>query len=228
MTQTNGREATALYRFWDITDVLLYVGITRDPPARFGQHGKDKSWWRDVARIDLEWHPSRNAAEVAEKAAIEDEKPLYNIVHSLTPNRFLGRIEWKCIHCGRVVDDGTGYLWIDYADINAAEAAEHAWSQKRDAMRADGAADGRAFLGLKASDLPMLPTAQWRVHHERCDPDPDCASVYGIDIDRIRTLADLVSWTAHLSEKSWYQLTSWPQVLRKAIREDDGFVRRVG
>lgn len=71
---------TALYRFYDASDVLLYIGITGDVETRWNNHAR-KRWWPEVARKAVEWHEERDAAEVCEKAAIKAEKPLYNIAH---------------------------------------------------------------------------------------------------------------------------------------------------
>jgi transcriptional regulator with XRE-family HTH domain len=74
-------ERTALYRFYDIDDQLLYVGITDNIPARWEGHARNKRWWSDVVRKVVEWHDDREAAALAEIAAIVAERPLYNVVH---------------------------------------------------------------------------------------------------------------------------------------------------
>ncbi len=77
-----GSRPHALYRFYDRSDVLLYVGITVDLPTRLGNHQTDKPWWLDVARITGELLPSRREVFAAEQKAIRDEKPLYNVQHN--------------------------------------------------------------------------------------------------------------------------------------------------
>ena len=72
----------ALYRFFDEGDELLYVGITNNPSARFKQHGADKDWWHEVVTIRMQRYPSRAAVLIAEKRAIIEEKPRYNVVHA--------------------------------------------------------------------------------------------------------------------------------------------------
>jgi predicted GIY-YIG superfamily endonuclease len=69
---------TALYRFYAADGTLLYVGITDTLKRRVSQHAVDKKWWPDVARKTVEWHPSREAAVIAELAAIKAEKPRHN------------------------------------------------------------------------------------------------------------------------------------------------------
>jgi len=73
-----------LYRFYDRSDHLLYVGITNNPAARFKQHEHGKDWWDQVASITLEQHASRQALMDAERAAIIAERPTHNVVHSAT------------------------------------------------------------------------------------------------------------------------------------------------
>lgn len=68
-----------LYRFYAADGSLLYIGITRDPARRFAKHSHEKPWWETVARIDMEQHPTRGALQVAERLAINAEKPLHNI-----------------------------------------------------------------------------------------------------------------------------------------------------
>ncbi|MFI7073604.1 GIY-YIG nuclease family protein [Micromonospora sediminicola] len=72
----------ALYRFFDRTDALLYVGITMNLPARLKQHRKDKHWWLQVTNIVIEPFETREAALAAEKKAIRDESPVYNDQHN--------------------------------------------------------------------------------------------------------------------------------------------------
>lgn len=71
-------ERTALYRLYDADDRLLYVGITTSPKHRWGAHARDKTWWGEVARKDVEWFERRKSAERIEKIEIEEERPIYN------------------------------------------------------------------------------------------------------------------------------------------------------
>jgi predicted GIY-YIG superfamily endonuclease len=82
----NGRPH-ALYRFYDDTRTLLYVGITHDPGSRWPKHMRDKPWWAQVTHIDLESFPDRPSVLAAEESAIHDERPLYNVVHNSPDDR---------------------------------------------------------------------------------------------------------------------------------------------
>lgn len=81
--------AHALYRFYDESGVLLYVGITANIGSRFKQHSAEKPWWTEVDRITLEHHPDRPTVLEAERRAIQAEAPRHNIAHNrgrvLTP-----------------------------------------------------------------------------------------------------------------------------------------------
>lgn len=73
---------TALYRFFDAPGLLLYVGITNQLAKRFQQHSSSARWWSAAASHSVEWLPSRTAAGRAERAAIRNEKPLHNVLHT--------------------------------------------------------------------------------------------------------------------------------------------------
>jgi predicted GIY-YIG superfamily endonuclease len=77
----NDREHV-LYRFWNVEDVLLYVGITVDSPSRIASHMRDKAWWGEVDGIKFTKYPNRQAALEAEAEMIRTLKPLYNVQHN--------------------------------------------------------------------------------------------------------------------------------------------------
>lgn len=72
----------ALYRFFNATGDLLYVGITMNPASRWKSHRDEKPWWLEVTSITVEHHPDRASAEEAERQAIRSERPWYNLVHN--------------------------------------------------------------------------------------------------------------------------------------------------
>lgn len=74
---------TDLYRLYDAEGTLLYIGISKSAMARMKQHAKEKEWWLEVRRIEIE-HVlgGRCDAELAERRAIESERPKYNITYN--------------------------------------------------------------------------------------------------------------------------------------------------
>lgn len=67
-----------VYRAY-IGEVLAYVGVTTNPTSRFTKHRSQKAWWRTVTEITLTEYDDRTDAFEAEKRAIADEDPQYNI-----------------------------------------------------------------------------------------------------------------------------------------------------
>lgn len=83
---TDGTEReTALYRWWDEDDALLYVGISDHLGSRTHGHAMGSSWMEFAVRSAVERYPSRRAALDAEEAAIKAEQPLFNDVHNRGP-----------------------------------------------------------------------------------------------------------------------------------------------
>ncbi|MFE4915837.1 GIY-YIG nuclease family protein [Streptomyces sp. NPDC056652] len=78
MSHRPNNEPTALYRLYDDSDVLLYLGISFSPEARWGQHRNEKHWAHQVVRTTVEWYPTRKAALAAEEKAAAAEKPLHD------------------------------------------------------------------------------------------------------------------------------------------------------
>ena len=72
-------QKTCLYRFFAADGRLLYVGISMNFRARLDKHRR-RTWWPEVADQSLEWFPDRESAQRAERRAIHDENPAYNLV----------------------------------------------------------------------------------------------------------------------------------------------------
>ena len=70
---------TTLYRYFDKDGRLIYVGITRDVWRREAEHSCSH-WFHLSVRKETEEYSSRYKAEQAELQAIQDKKPLYNVV----------------------------------------------------------------------------------------------------------------------------------------------------
>lgn len=75
---------TALYRFFDSDDRVLYVGITHRLKKRTAEHAKEYAgtWWPLVVSRSVEWHRTRTEAGRAERKAILAEQPPFNIQHT--------------------------------------------------------------------------------------------------------------------------------------------------
>jgi predicted GIY-YIG superfamily endonuclease len=81
---------TYVYRIFDESGKLIYVGCSHDPEARIYTH-RMKSWWApQISRIKLNVFPNRQVAIEAEAKAIRAENPRWNINH-----RSYGQSHWN-------------------------------------------------------------------------------------------------------------------------------------
>lgn len=91
--------AAQVYRAFDVSGRLLYVGCSVDADARLVQHSKQADWWVFVDRIEREDFSSRDDALAAEAGAIATEHPRWNMVGRSQdhPDGFaasVGRADW--------------------------------------------------------------------------------------------------------------------------------------
>lgn len=82
-------DETCLYRCYDDSGVLVYVGITRDPRRR---HQRDRfSPARGATSIDWEWVPTHAEARRRERALIVEHAPAWNEQHVPAQRRGVSR-----------------------------------------------------------------------------------------------------------------------------------------
>jgi hypothetical protein len=67
-----------LYRYWAVSGVLLYIGISVNAVARLAQH-RDQTWFPRIGTITVERFDTYEEAECAELRAICYEGPIHNI-----------------------------------------------------------------------------------------------------------------------------------------------------
>lgn len=116
-------------------------------------------------------------------------------------------IAWTCDSCGSPVADGAGYVHVSRHAIHRHEL-ESREAKERIEDR----------LIVSAADLLDFPCqVSWHVHHADCDPDPE-AFCYWFTVERARTHAALLDWTAHLMNKRWIDATNWSDFIRRALR----------
>jgi excinuclease UvrABC nuclease subunit len=76
---------TALYRHFDASGTLLYVGISLNAFQRLAQHRADSHWFSQITRVEIEWLDSRSLALEAEANAITRELPRFNVQRARLP-----------------------------------------------------------------------------------------------------------------------------------------------
>jgi len=72
----------ALYRWWDASGNLLYVGKSIRLLSRIEQHRRNSKFFDEAASMTIERFPDELTLGLAEVDAIRSEKPLYNILHN--------------------------------------------------------------------------------------------------------------------------------------------------
>lgn len=89
---------TALYRIYgEEPDDLLYVGISLSAIARLSQHKAEKPWAHLIRRVTVEHYETRQEAADAERKAIREEWPRFNVAHN-------DRTASEEYYWGRIVD----------------------------------------------------------------------------------------------------------------------------
>lgn len=78
-------QRTALYRFYDAHENLLYVGISNDPWRRWREHVYEKSWYPQVKHQSVTWYDTEDQARATETRAIRRERPRFNIAGAIRP-----------------------------------------------------------------------------------------------------------------------------------------------
>ena len=69
---------TALYRHFDDTGRLLYIGVSTSPLKRLQEHRGSSHWSAMIRWVQIEEFSTRQEALAAEWAAITKENPLFN------------------------------------------------------------------------------------------------------------------------------------------------------
>jgi hypothetical protein len=166
---------TALYRFYDDEDQLLYVGISEHFPRRARQHEDEKPWFDQVVRAAVEHWPTRSAAEEAERLAIEIEQPVFNVVWNVRPK--VVKLRWKCEQCKRWVADLCGALelvdatWGVRCQRCMTETAVY-WIPIEAVRRPDGLERWDSFVRSKRFDSDWCEFVA-RCGFTLCEPDED-------------------------------------------------------
>jgi predicted GIY-YIG superfamily endonuclease len=81
-------QEAAVYRIYDATNHLLYVGLTNDLTTRWYDHATRKGWWKTEAHhFEARWYASRAIARAEEVKAIRTERPKYNVSEASLPLR---------------------------------------------------------------------------------------------------------------------------------------------
>lgn len=181
-------EPTAVYRYFDANDVLLYVGISTDPDERWKAHRYGlarKTWPKEAIRRTDQWCSSRPEALQVEEEAIKSERPLYNGTHNHDDAAF-DPTSWPTAKRGRTTthvaalirDEITSRRWVKgqrlpsvRAMAEAVGASQNAISKASALLQREGLLvfeSGRGlFVADKARRKPTLPASEPTRTHRR-------------------------------------------------------------
>jgi len=156
-------ERATVYRLFAADNTLLYVGVAKCFGVRWEQHAKAQPWWPHVDHQTVHWFPDREDALLAEKVAIEAERPVYNIAGS----------PWR----GGIKDDGTGFYVIPKPPRQP-RVRTGSWGSPRHAFRFEPglwasflAAVARDPHGRNAAEI-VRDLVAWYAH-QRGAPKPE-------------------------------------------------------
>jgi len=130
---------------------------------------------------------------------------------------------WRCDRCAKPILDGHGFVsfrnpWTGgYPDFTDAEQRRY----NEEYLKADAALTAREGKSFTLAELERFPQYPHRVRmeavHRRCNPLPD-DPCYWVPVEKIRDLADVLDWVAHLLEKPWFAADEAKALIRKYQR----------
>jgi len=132
-------QPTALYRLYDDSGQLLYIGITRSPAWRWYKHASCSPWWPQVRRREIVWYDTRPEARAAEIEAIGAERPIHNkydkglaeIAAQLTELRVAAGLSGNAL--ARKMGIVQSRVWkIEHAQLMPSEDDIRAWARAAD------------------------------------------------------------------------------------------------
>lgn len=123
-------------------------------------------------------------------------------------------LTWNCDGCHAEVGDGAGWVTVDLAAVTRTRGAWQAFDNEQAAKYAAGLGTLHAIRASTLMDL--LGEVPWHVYHKTCDPAPE-NEAYFWDIERSRTVAELMEWWLHLAGKNWFAHTDWEGFIRQRV-----------
>lgn len=140
-----------VYRCFDASDRLLYVGFTLSPPRRLKQHQDKSVWFHLVSRTAIEEFDTRDAALAAERRAIYSENPICNIHCNASVDASLLSKLHDLRHAPRPSLHGLipDFLADAIQRIEASRARQAALKNSEKAVFAEAQAQGFTASGLR-------------------------------------------------------------------------------
>jgi biotin operon repressor len=172
-------DPTAVYRLYGADGTLLYIGVTRNIAIRFAHHEANKPWWPLVARKTMTWYGSRSDAEAAEDAAIDAERPLYNIKGAARETEPSARLGSWCDRSLTMKDAETFLAGSGKAAGSSPPVSRRPYGRKL--------AHGRKLLyKLVADEIAKWITEDAYPQGGRLPSEPELAAEFGASRESVR------------------------------------------
>lgn len=179
-----------LYRIYDASDQLLYVGISYSAIERLAKHKVTQHWFASVARVERQdlGDVTRTEAQSIEADVIRAERPLHNKIHNA---------------------GGEMTVKKDRAVRYSSPLEKHAYRWFCDWC-------GKACIGERAY-LLLDKDCNWHALHRGCDPIPQWWTLYWFSVDRIATKAEADDWHRHMAGKTFWKAaySGWVRLLER-------------
>jgi predicted GIY-YIG superfamily endonuclease len=75
-----GVDATVVYRAFDVSNTLLYVGVTCDITHRIYNHRTKSAWFGSADYVEFDVYPTKRKALDVEQDTIKTMSPLFNVI----------------------------------------------------------------------------------------------------------------------------------------------------
>lgn len=120
-----------------------------------------------------------------------------------------------CFTCLQDIAGNRGAIHVPYADIHTRADADREYKRQR--------TEEPSLVVDMAALFSLPPLAQWQVHCDTCNPHKGshgglCADCYWIGINRCRTWPQLITFTTHLADKTWFKATNWMSFIETIAR----------
>jgi hypothetical protein len=186
--------------------IAVSVAATDKQPPPF--RGRTVGCWLGCAYVGRRKSPSNlGGPEVSTAQAV------------VSAQKDLDTIEWLCHTCKKPVANGKGYVHVHDNACSEVRQARRAW--KKDLREKQKKSELGSWEAISLDDLMKLPDrVPWEVHHRKCDPNPGRPG-YWIGVERIRTYAQMLNWTAHLMSRNWLKDTNWRELISRKTSHID-------
>jgi hypothetical protein len=140
-------------------------------------------------------------------------------------------IVWVCSQCAEEIpvehigEDGysDGHypagLIMSVREMYRAQESEDGWNQFNKETDRLTREQGKSYVATNIAEMMLatknLQIGYWAAYCKKCIVDKE--DVYFIEISRIDTVMDFLSWTIHIKKKEWVSHTNWDDIAQELL-----------